>query len=92
MHADEKRKKEERSQLYRLSGIGMEFASAIIGMLVLGLIIDYFAGTGQRWTVICLIIGIVGGMTNLIRAGYKLNRDAQRDYRDRLREKEERGR
>ncbi len=87
MPTKNKRKEEDRSQLYRLSGVGMEFASAIIGMLVLGLFIDWLAGTGQRWTIICLIVGIVGGMTNLIRAGFKLNREAQKAYEDRLKEK-----
>jgi len=47
--------------------MGIEFAGSIVGMIFLGWFIDKYAGTGTRWTMICGIVGILGGGYNFIK-------------------------
>lgn len=73
---------DESSALWRISGLGIELAGAIIGMLLLGWALDSWLGTQPRWMMIGAAVGILGGGYNFIRAAMKLNRESVRRYQE----------
>ena len=72
---------EERSYLMRVSGMGMEFAGSIIGMVFLGWLIDQWAETGRTWTIILGIVGIIGGGNNFIRKARQYMKEQEAKYK-----------
>ncbi len=52
---------------WRLAGLGMELAAAVVGGCLLGYWIDRRFGTTPWWFLICTAIGLIGGLYNLIR-------------------------
>ncbi len=50
-----------------MSGIGFEFAAAVVGLSLLGLWIDRHYGSSPWGLFIGLTLGLVGGTYNLIR-------------------------
>lgn len=58
----------------RLTGLGFELLAAVLGFTLLGLWIDRHYGTHPRGVLICAVLGIVGGLYNLIRASLNLLR------------------
>lgn len=69
--------------MWKLSGLGMEFAAGIIGMAGLGWAIDKWAlkSGGHTALLICAGIGIVGGGYNFIRRALALNKEAAAAYK-----------
>lgn len=69
--------------MWKLSGLGMEFAAGIIGMAGLGWAIDRWVlkSGGHTALLICAGIGIVGGGYNFIRRALALNKEAARAYK-----------
>lgn len=67
--------------LWRLSAMGTELAFGIVGMVLLGLGIDYLFKTGPKGVVICTIIGVLGSSYNFIRRAVELNKRASRGVR-----------
>ena len=57
---------EEPSSM-RFLGSGMELAGAVVGMALLGYAFDHWRGTGPWGTVIGSMLGLVGGLYNLIK-------------------------
>jgi ATP synthase protein I len=57
----------ERSALMRLAGGGVELAAGLAAFCLLGYWIDRHFGTSPWGLVICALIGIVGGLYNLVR-------------------------
>jgi F0F1-type ATP synthase assembly protein I len=55
------------SDLSKLSGIGFEFAAAVGGFTFAGYLWDRYFGTSPWGTLAGAILGLVGGMYNLIR-------------------------
>lgn len=51
----------------RLAGLGVELAGAVIGACLLGYWIDRQFDTSPWGLIICSLIGVVGGLYNLIR-------------------------
>jgi len=51
----------------RLAGMGLELAAAVTGFCLLGLWIDHRYRTGPYGTLVCALLGLVGGMFNFIR-------------------------
>lgn len=74
---------EDRSYLWNISGMGFELAGSVIGMLLLGLGIDYLLGSQYKATIICMVLGLVGGAYNFIRRARQLARRAEAEYRRR---------
>jgi F0F1-type ATP synthase assembly protein I len=70
----------------RYTGMGFELAAAIVGFCLLGIWIDYRYKTKPWGLLICSVLGVVGGMYNLIRQALKAvnNRptDEQGESRD----------
>lgn len=58
----------KRSSGSRLAGLGFEFAAAVAGLSLFGYWIGKHYGEPQLGVLIGAVLGIVGGMYNLIRA------------------------
>jgi len=68
-------------QAWRLSGMGLEFVSTIAGMALAGWLIDRWAQTSPRWTIVGVVLGLVGGGYNFMRQAVQAGRAAEREYR-----------
>jgi ATP synthase protein I len=72
----------------RYSGIGLELAGATGGLALVGYWIDSWLGTAPWGLLGGVVIGIVGGLFNLIRESQNAIREAQAE--DAVAENEER--
>jgi len=61
--------------------MGTEFAASIVGMALIGWLIDRWQGTAPWGVGIGVGFGIIGGGLNFFRAAMKLNRDAAARYK-----------
>ncbi len=61
-------------QQIRAWAIGLDMAYAVGGMLLLGAVIDHFAGTSPWWMLGLGLLGLVVGMTRFIREASRLAR------------------
>ena len=75
----------DRRTTLRLSGMGFEFAAAVIGFVLVGYWIDRHYGCRPKGVLIGAALGILGGGYNLIRTALQASRQMNRD------EKEDRG-
>lgn len=66
--------------LWRISGLGLELTSAILGMLLVGWILDRWLGTSPRWATVGAVVGVLGGGYNFMRRALALNRKAAEAY------------
>lgn len=57
---------------------GIDFVAVAVVSLLVGVGIDYFAGTGPLFLIIFLCVGIVGGFVAFVRTGMRLNRGPKR--------------
>ena len=66
-------------------GVGMEFAAAVAGFCIVGWFMDRWLDSQPYGLLIGAILGIVGGMYNLIRYAIRSNRasEAQKTEGDR---------
>jgi F0F1-type ATP synthase assembly protein I len=55
--------------------MGIELGAAIVGFCLLGVWIDHRYETGPYGTLICALLGIVGGMFNFIRQALQAVKD-----------------
>ncbi|MBX3357159.1 MAG: AtpZ/AtpI family protein [Phycisphaeraceae bacterium] len=72
-----------RSNLARLSGIGMDFIAAILALGFLGWLIDRWQGVSPVFLLVGIGIGLVYGTIRFIRDALKANRQAIEDSRRR---------
>ena len=63
----------------RYSGVGLELAGATAGLALIGYWIDGKFGTSPWGILICVLIGIVGGLYNLVRESLAAVREAKLD-------------
>jgi F0F1-type ATP synthase assembly protein I len=63
----------------KYSGIGLELAGATAGLALVGYWIDGRYGTGPWGVVGGLVIGIVGGMYNMVKESLQAVREARAD-------------
>jgi len=63
----------------RHSGVGLELAGATAGLALIGYWIDGKFGTSPWGTLIGVVIGIVGGLYNLVRESLAAVREAKLD-------------
>ncbi len=73
----------ETSKLWRYSGMGTELAAAIIGMALLGYLLDLWLGTKPWCTMGGVVVGILGGGYNFLKAALRISREAAEDYKRR---------
>lgn len=67
---------QSRSSLARLSGIGVELVAAIAGFTLAGYWWDRYFGTKPWGVLIGALLGLVGGMYNVIRQSLTAVREA----------------
>jgi ATP synthase protein I len=72
MERDPEKRKPNASRSY---GLGMELAGAVVGFTLLGYWIDRHFGSGPWGLLICVALGLVGGMYNMIRASLAASRE-----------------
>lgn len=60
-----------RTNAARYSSLGIELAAAILGFALLGYWIDRHFKTHPWGLLICVLLGIVGGLYNLIKVALK---------------------
>jgi F0F1-type ATP synthase assembly protein I len=63
----------------KLSGIGFELAAAVGGFLFIGYLWDRHFGSRPWGTLIGAVLGLIGGMYNLIRQTLNATRKPGRD-------------
>ena len=63
----------------RFSGVGLEFAGAVAGFALVGYWVDRHYACSPWGVLIGSILGLVGGMYNLIRESLMAAREARRD-------------
>jgi F0F1-type ATP synthase assembly protein I len=75
--------KASANPMWKLSGLGMEFAAGIIGMAGLGWAIDTWLlkSGGHAGLLVCAGVGIIGGGYNFIRRALALNKEAAAAYK-----------
>jgi F0F1-type ATP synthase assembly protein I len=66
----------------RYSGVGLELAGATAGLAFVGYWIDSKYGTGPWGILGGVLIGIVGGLYNMVKESLKAVREAKRDDDD----------
>jgi F0F1-type ATP synthase assembly protein I len=71
------------SNLYRLSGMGIELTASVVGMALVGWLLDWALGTGPWLLVTFAVLGIIGGTYNFIKGALKENRAQQAQWRKR---------
>ncbi len=69
---------EQRSNRYRQAkawAIALDPVYGLIGMGLVGYLIDSLAGTGKTWTITLSLLGLVGGFYLFIKEAMNLNRE-----------------
>jgi F0F1-type ATP synthase assembly protein I len=61
----------------RLSGVGLELAGAVAGFTLIGYWIDSRYATGPWGVVIGVVLGLIGGLYNLVRQSLVAAREAR---------------
>lgn len=69
---DQERAVRARQQMWRISTMGMELFASIVGMFLLGWLIDVWVGTSHTFKLVGLGVGFVGGFWNFFKAVRKL--------------------
>ena len=64
-------KSKSRAPGLRGVGLGIELAASLIGFTLLGLWIDHKFSTGPWGTLICVVVGFIGGLYNFIRSSLR---------------------
>jgi len=62
----------------------MEFIAAVVGAGLVGWLIDQWVGTFPRWTLVGVVLGLIGGGYNFLRqaveASHQANEAFQREH------------
>lgn len=72
-----------RPSWVRLANLGFELAAAIGGFVLVGWWVDRHWGTSPRGVLVGALLGLVGGMYNLIKASLTAASEARREDHDR---------
>ncbi len=70
--------KRQQSNLRLLSGMGFEFAAAIVGFTLIGYWIDRHYESSPRYLLICFGAGLIGATYNLIKQTMAVAREMDR--------------
>jgi F0F1-type ATP synthase assembly protein I len=65
-------KQTQRGDAGRAYSLGFELVCAVAGFLLVGIWIDRHFGSGPAATLICLLLGLIGGFYNLFRGVSRL--------------------
>jgi ATP synthase protein I len=75
----------------RISAVGMEFAGAVIGCLLIGYWIDGKIGTSPWLTIVGVVLGSVAGFRALYRAAKVMQAQAEAEAKKELKDLDEGG-
>ncbi len=64
-----------KPSLSRFAGMGLELAGAVLGFCLLGMWIDHRYKTSPNGTLVCALLGLVGGMYNFIRQSMQMTKE-----------------
>ena len=67
----------------RYSGLGIEFAAAVVGFTLVGCWVDYHFQCRPWGVVVGVLLGLIGGFYNLIRQSLAAVREVERRSADR---------
>jgi len=76
---------ERRTGLMHLAGLGVEFAAAMVGFVLVGLWVDYHWGTRPWGVLVGAMLGMIGGGYNMLRQSLRAARKSQREAEERRR-------
>jgi F0F1-type ATP synthase assembly protein I len=62
----------------KLAGIGFELAAAVAGFVLLGYFWDRHFGSSPWWVLTGAVLGLIGGMYNMIRQSLLATRQSSR--------------
>jgi F0F1-type ATP synthase assembly protein I len=71
-------KRKAGTEWMNLSGVGIEFAAAVVGFTLAGYWWDRYFGTGPWGLLIGVALGLIGGTYNLIRQSLSATRESGR--------------
>lgn len=63
----------KRAVRLQMAGIGLEFASMVVGGLIIGSYVDEWLGTGQTFTLVFVLAGLLGAMTHLVKLSQRFD-------------------
>jgi hypothetical protein len=69
--------KQDRPTWLRYSGMGLEFAAAVAGFVLIGYWIGRHYGNETRGVLIGAVLGLIGGGYNFIRSALQLTREME---------------
>lgn len=72
----------ESSRLWRLSGMGSELAFGVIGMALLGFLLDRWMKSTPWIMLVGALLGLIGGGYNFIRRALAENKAAAEQWRE----------
>ena len=75
---DEQQRAEARQTLKRYAGMGFNLVGAVLGFMAIGWLVDRGFGTRPTGVIVGAVLGVVGGMYNLIREALALSRAMER--------------
>jgi F0F1-type ATP synthase assembly protein I len=58
---------DDRRKGLQLAGVGLEFAAAVLGLTLVGYWVDRHFGTAPWAVIVGAVVGLIGGMYNLLR-------------------------
>jgi len=71
--------KQDLGSATKLAGLGVEFAGAVAVFCLVGWWLDRHWGIENHWgLIICAILGLIGGMYNLLRQALAWSREVNR--------------
>jgi F0F1-type ATP synthase assembly protein I len=71
----------KRPNSRRLAGVGFELAGAVAGFVLFGYWIGKYYGHAEMGIVIGAVLGLIGGMYNLIRVTLAVSKEAANQKR-----------
>ena len=74
-HDSARETRENRARQAKAWSIALDPIYGMIGMGAIGYLIDYFAKSGYRWTIILALVGLVVGFYRFIREAMDLNKE-----------------
>lgn len=69
-----------RASWTRLAGIGFELVAGVGAFILVGYWWDRHFGTGPKGIIVGAVLGLIGGMYNLVRQSLRATREAAGDF------------
>lgn len=67
-------REDQTRELWRLSGLGLEFAGVIGGMIAIGWLLDRWLNTSPAFVIVGAVFGLIGGSIRFVREAMAASR------------------